>query len=393
MRTVKPRADLGTRKILFLFSDTGGGHRSAAEAIIEAIHLENAEGLSTEMVDVFKEYAPLPLNYVPTIYPILARSPQAWGLGYRLSDGEHRARLLTASTWPYVRRSLRAMVRDHPSDLIVSVHPLATAPALRALGKNRPPFITVVTDMVTTHALWYNRKTDLCIVPTEAARKRAMIFGLKPNQVQVIGLPVAERFRNPLGDQHSLREKLGWPEDRLLVLLVGGGEGMGPLAESAVAIAESGLPLSLVVVTGRNVALKERLEATEWPMPVFIYGFVKNMPDFMLAADVLVTKAGPGTISEAFIAGLPLILYSRLPGQEDGNVSYVVSEGAGVWAPEPAQIVATLHQWVEAPDERIAASMASKRLARPNAAREIARILAKWATVSKAQDLPVWKAE
>jgi 1,2-diacylglycerol 3-beta-galactosyltransferase len=70
-----------------------------------------------------------------------------------------------------------------------------------------------------------------------------------------------------------------------------------------------------------------------------VYGFVQDMPDFMRAADVLITKAGPGTISEAFIAGLPMILYSRLPGQEDGNVGYVVDNGAGVWAPRPDAVV------------------------------------------------------
>ena len=70
-----------------------------------------------------------------------------------------------------------------------------------------------------------------------------------------------------------------------------------------------------------------------------IYGFVNEMPAFMHAADILVTKAGPGTISEAFIAGLPMVLYSKMPGQEDGNVTFVVDTGAGVWAPEPEETV------------------------------------------------------
>ncbi|MEI8132459.1 MAG: glycosyltransferase, partial [Leptolinea sp.] len=106
------------------------------------------------------------------------------------------------------------------------------------------------------------------------------------------------------------------------------------------------------------------------------YGFVRAMPDFMQAANVLVTKAGPGTICEAFIAGLPIILYSKMPGQEDGNVDYVVNEGAGVWAPEPEQVVAALQTWLNAPELRWQAAFECRRVARPNAAREIARILA-----------------
>jgi 1,2-diacylglycerol 3-beta-galactosyltransferase len=100
------------------------------------------------------------------------------------------------------------------------------------------------------------------------------------------------------------------------------------------------------------------------------------MPDFMRAADILVTKAGPGTISEAFIAGLPMLLYSRLPGQEDGNVSYVVSEGAGFWAPHPEQVAADVQAWITRPELRARAAEACCRLARPEAARLIARILA-----------------
>lgn len=362
-------------RILFLFSDTGGGHRSAAEAIIEALQLEFGDRLAVTMVDVFREYAPRPLSFMPEIYPKLVRVPQAWGLGYRLSDGHRRARLITASAWPYVRRSIRYMVAQHPSDLIVSVHPLATAPVLRALGSNRPPFVTVVTDLVTTHALWYHRRTDLCIVPTEAARQRALIFGMKPEQVTVVGLPVADRFCQPPGDRQPLRAQLGWPEDRPVILLVGGGEGMGPLEKTAQAISDARPHAALVIVAGRNQSLKARLEANRWRIPVRVYGFVREMPDFMRASDVLVTKAGPGTISEALIAGLPMILYSRLPGQEDGNVSYVVSEGAGVWAPRPDEIVSALQSWLRHPEQRAGAAAACRRLARPDAARKIAHIL------------------
>lgn len=362
-------------QILFLFSDTGGGHRSATEAVIEALCLEFGDGVKTEMVDIFKDYAPRPLNHMPDWYPHFVRVPRAWGLGYRLSNGHRRARLLTASAWPYVRRAIRSLIVQHPSDLVVSMHPLANAPTIRAMGRDRSPFITVVTDLVTTHALWYHRRADLCLVPTEAAYQRALRFGLRPEQVRVVGLPVADRFCAPAGDSAALRARFGWPVDRPLILLVGGGDGMGPLEKTARAIAQARLPASLVIVAGRNQALKARLEALSWPIPTFIYGFVRAMPDFMRAADFLVTKAGPGTISEALIAGLPMVLYSRLPGQEDGNVSYIVSQGAGVWAPHPDQIVAELRAWLDDPARRQAAVAACQRLARPDAARQIAHIL------------------
>jgi 1,2-diacylglycerol 3-beta-galactosyltransferase len=370
--------DLPTQRphILFLFSDTGGGHRSAAQAIIEALQLEYDDRITTQMVDIFLDFAPPPLNYLPKWYPYMVRFPEAWGVGYKLSNGNRRAMLVVKSAYPYVRRSLRKLINQNPADMIVTVHPLANESFLHALGEQRPPFITVVTDLVTTHALWYHKDVDICLVPTEAARQRGLLAGLRPEQVKVVGLPVADRFCRPIGDKKALRQQLGWIPEQFVVLLVGGGEGMGPLEKTALAIAETNLPITLVVVAGRNVDLKQRLESRTWPITTMIYGFVHEMPDFMRAADILVTKAGPGTISEALNAGLPMILYSRLPGQEDGNVEFVISEGVGVWAPNTSEIIRTLQAWINHPEQRQGVAEACIQAARPQAAREIAQILA-----------------
>lgn len=365
-----------TPHILFLFSDTGGGHRSAAEAVIEALQLEYGDRLTTEMVDILRDYAPNPLNKAPELYPKMVRAPHAWGFSYRISNGDRQTQLILNSVLPYVRKAIRTVITEHPSDMIVSVHPLPNRAFLRVLGEKHPPYVTVVTDLVTVHAFWYSRMLDLCVVPTEEARNRALMCGMKPEQIQVIGLPVADRFCQPAGDRRQMRARLGWPQDRPVVLVVGGGEGMGPLEKNARAIAANCPRVSLAVVTGRNQGLREKLQAIDWPVPAMIYGFVREMPDFMRAADILVTKAGPGTISEALIAGLPIVMYDRLPGQEDGNVTYVVSGGAGVWAPRPEKLVAAINEWVHNPSSRQQAIAACQRLARPQAARQIAHALA-----------------
>lgn len=369
-------------RMVFLFSDTGGGHRSACEAIIEALNLEYPGRFQTEMVDIFREYAPPPLALAPDIYPTLSRMPEMWGLGYRVSNGPRRTQMMTSMVWPYVRRSINRLVLEHPCDLLVSVHQLSNAPFLQALehrvalGNPKIPFASVVTDMVTTHAFWYDRRADLVIVPTEAARDRGLRLGLDPNRLHVVGMPVAERFTHPPEDKDALRETLGWPKDRLVALVVGGGEGMGPLESICAEVDERRLPLTLAVVAGRNRKLQRRLTNRRWRSAPLVYGFVRNMPDLMAAADVLITKAGPGTISEAFIAGLPIILYSKMPGQEDGNVTYVVNERAGVWAHEPHEVADVLSRWASHPGEREQVAAASCRLARPSASREIARLLA-----------------
>ena len=362
--------------VLFLFSDTGGGHRSAAEAIIEAINLDFPNRISTEMVDFFKEYAPPPFNLAPELYPPMANVPDVWELGYKLSNGPRRTRFFYNVMWPYIRRAAFKLLTEHPYDLLVTVHPVPVIPISRALQPGSSPFITVVTDLVSTHAWWYNRRTDLVLVPTEIARQRGLAYGLHPDQIRVVGLPVAQRFCLPVGDRRLIRTRLGWPQDLPVILLIGGGDGMGPLYKVARAISNSYLNAALVVVTGRNHKLKAQLEAEDWSMPTFIYGFVHEMPDFMHCADILLTKAGPGTISEAFIAGLPMILYSHMPGQEAGNVSYVVTEGAGVWAPEPTRIIEVLRNWLDHPDEREKVAENCRCLAKPYASHLVACAIA-----------------
>lgn len=376
--------------IVFYFSDTGGGHRSAAEAIIEAINLEYENQVTTEMVDFFKDYAPLPFNYAAEMYPYMVKAPQLWSASFHATDGRARARVLTTTMWPIARRAARALVQSHPADMIVTVHPFANSFALKALGKNRPPFINVVTDMVTTHALWFDNRADLILVPTETARQRAIRYNMPPEKVCVVGLPVADRYCKPLGRKSILRKKLGWPEEKPVVLLVGGGEGMGPLSKNAQAIDASGLDVTLVIVCGRNQRLKASLEEYKWENPTFIYGFTRDMPDFMRAADFIVTKAGPGTIAEALNAQLPIILYSKLPGQEDGNVTFVQEEGAGVWAPTPAEVVRALTRWISRPEERKKVIENCKRAGRPEAARTIAHMIGDKLGL-KAEETPVDK--
>lgn len=359
--------------ILILFSDTGGGHRSAAESIVEALKLEYGNTLTTEMLDFFKSHAPLPLNKMPDWYPDMVKAPHLWGLSFKMTDGRRRARAITASSWPYVGRAARAIVQDHPADLIVTVHPLATTIILKAMGYNHPPFVIVVTDMVTTHALWYDQRADLILVPTETARQRAIEYTMSPDRVRVVGQPVAQKCCVPVGNKEALRKKLGWPKDKTVILMVGGGEGMGPLGKTARAIAASGLDVMLAIVTGRNQRLKGHLEAFDWPVPAKIYGFTRELPDFMRAADVLVTKAGPGTIAEALNAGLPMILYAKLPGQEDGNVTFVVDEKVGVWAPQPKRVVQALTEWMQNPEIRLQYAENCRRAARPDASIQIAR--------------------
>jgi 1,2-diacylglycerol 3-beta-galactosyltransferase len=244
--------------------------------------------------------------------------------------------------------------------------------ALDRLGRTLP-LVTIVTDPVSVHPFWLTPDVTRCLVGSDQARRKALACGLDNVQVQMTGLPIDPRFVDGLTDRISARAALGWPLDLPAVLLVGGGEGMGQLYRTARAIDATCPGIQLAVVAGRNRALRARLEASQWQRPTHVYGFVSQMSRLMSAANLVVTKAGPGTIHEAFIAGRPLLLTGAIPGQECGNVHLVVEGGAGAWTPTPQEAAALVARWT-GPDCPVLPQMASRAraLAHPHAAADAA---------------------
>ncbi len=367
-------------RILIAYAASGGGHASVAAAIAEGLVSGRGQDVDVRRVDILVESGAYPITRLPAWYPVMV-GPLAriWASLFKLTDGRRRVGIIHALTWPLGRRVAHRLVAGRPFDALVIVHPLGTDPLVRALAPVHPPVVTVVTDLVTTHAWWYPPGSDAYVVATESARQRALQYQVPPERLHVLGLPVDRRFSEPPADRAALRTRLGWTSGLPVVLLLGGGEGLGPVIEVARAISDARLPCELAVVAGRNERLRNDLEGIARTGPSHVYGFSNAMPDLMHAADILVTKAGPSTICESLCAGIPLVLFARLPGQEDGNVAFVTEQGAGLWAPGPSAVVAALRRWIPSTPERDAdrrrMAANTRRLARPTAARDVADLV------------------
>jgi 1,2-diacylglycerol 3-beta-galactosyltransferase len=360
-------------RVLFAWSDTGGGHRSAARAIADAI-VAQRPAAQVDGCDVLAEYAGWPFRQMPAWYPrTIDHAAWLWGAGFALTDTARRAALLQRLAWPVVRDGMRRLARERTADVVVNTHPLLATPLRRVLPD--VPIVTVVTDLVSGHAWWYDDAADLTIVPTSAARTRALACGVHGTRVAVCGLPVHDAAVAIPGEKPALQRALGWSTTRPTVLLVGGAEGMGPLASLARAIDRAALDCDLAVVAGRNARLEAAWRDEAWRGRTHVYGFVPHFAQLLRAAAAIVTKAGPGTIAESCAAGCPLVLFGAIPGQETGNVTHVTDGNAGVWAPSPEAVVTALAAWLDRRDGPAAlrrAAVHALRLARPHAARDIA---------------------
>lgn len=371
------------KRILFLMSDTGGGHRAAAEAIRDGLYAKyGEENIDAELVDVFK-MSRFPLNYFPEFYPwLINKSKGSWGIGYKISNTRRRAAVISRTMYAANARRFKQMARENPVDVVVCVHSLVARPSLKAWKTlpERPPFITVVTDLVSTHSFWYDKHSEHTMVPTQAAFDRGIKYGMPASKMSITGLPVNPAFIEKLEGKEQSRKKLGWEQGKVTIMMVAGGDGMGPLWETARAINALNRDIQLVVIAGRNTSLKEKLDAADWNQPTHVYPFVTNMPQLMDAADIIVTKAGPATITEAAIAGLPMILMDAIPGQEDGNVEYVIENDAGAWAPEPQQVAEYIKTWLDEGIDALAEKARNANsIARPEAVWNICDTVMKWA--------------
>lgn len=383
------------KRVLFLMSDTGGGHRAAAEAIRDGLYERYGENnIDAELIDVFR-LSRFPMNHMPEFYPwLIKRSKGSWGIGYRMSNTKRRAVMLSRTMYLANARRFKRMARHNPVDVIVCVHSIIARPTLKAWQAldYRPPFITVVTDLVSTHSFWYVKEADLTIVPTQAAYQKGLQSGLRPHQMKIMGLPVHPNFVKKLEGKTISREKLGWEPNKTTVLMVAGGDGMGRLWETARAINDLRRDIQLVIIAGRNQELKNRLETASWNQTTRIYPFVTNMPQLMDAADMIITKAGPATITEAAIAGLPMILMDAIPGQEDGNVTYVIEHNAGAWAPNPRQAAQVLDNWLDEGAGGLARRAEHvAQIARPRAVWDIADTVMEYAHHKPIKNTTLWK--
>lgn len=367
------------KKVLILMSDTGGGHRASAEAIKAAFNEEFGDDYQVFITDLWTDHTPWPFNQLPRSYNFLVKHGTLWKMTYYGTAPRviHQSNFAATST--FIAREVAKGLMKYQPDIIISVHPLMQHVPLRILRSKgllkKIVFTTVITDLSTCHPTWFHKLVTRCYCPSTEVAKRALKAGLQPSQIKVYGLPVRPSFVKPVRPKVELRRDLGMDENLPAVLLMGGGEGMGPIEATACALGNAlydenlGVPMGqILVICGRNKKLVSKLSSLDWKIPVQVKGFVTKMEEAMGACDCIITKAGPGTIAEAMIRGLPIILNDYIAGQEAGNVPYVVENGCGKFSKSPKEIAKIVAEWFGPKSEELKImSQNAVRLARPEA--------------------------
>ncbi|MHB8432851.1 MAG: MGDG synthase family glycosyltransferase [Candidatus Tyrphobacter sp.] len=372
-----------TKRVLLLISDTGGGHRSAANAVAAALEeIASPSRFECRIEDV-AAHCSFPLTQLGRGYSMALRyAPPVYGALYHATNGRRRYRALVRFCEPLYRERLRDLFIDYKPDVIVSIHPLLNHAALRARADAHMedvPIVTVITDLGNVHESWLTPQSDAVVVPAREVYERALSRAIPPSRIFALGHPIHPKFDDVTGTKARLREQLGLPHDAFVVMLMAGGEGGGKLLATALALARARLPVHLVVVCGRNDMLRQRLTeaAADLPTPMQVLGFTEKVPEYMHAVDLLVTKAGPGTLAEANAAQLPIVVYDYIPGQERGNVDFVRRNDLGTVAiRSAAEVVRSVRALLRSPErlEQIRRNQAA--VAPQRSSRQIAALIA-----------------
>ena len=310
--------------------------------------------------------------------PITRRLPFLWALAYHATNATPVVRAIQGTLGRGLRPSIRRALDPLPA-LVASFHPLLNHVALDVLPAGAA-LVTVITDWVDFHSAWTDPRASFIVCPSEAAMALCRRRGIPDARLLLAGPPVQPRLLEAIRrypDRPSARRALQLRPTAPTILLAGGGDGTEPLHRYAVALAAPRLDLQVLAVCGRNERLARWLRSQNL-RGVHVFGFVDNMPELLLASDLLVTRAGPGMIAEGLAAGCPLLLTGHLPGQEAGNVREVLRLRVGQYVPRPDQLVEAVRAWYAKPEaEREDDRRRARHIVDAQGAFRIARFLAK----------------
>jgi 1,2-diacylglycerol 3-beta-galactosyltransferase len=390
-------------KVLILTADAGFGHRSAANAVAEALLNQQDTEIEVKIQNLLDDPStPALLRNTQTDYDKLIReSPRLYEFGYESSDKPIPTQLAQIGLSAMLFKSFSNEMQDFRPDLIVNTYPLYHPPAQswylineaswtsEEIAKFLPqsaiskysfqgrhvPFITVITDLVSVHLMWMSLLPDAYCVATEQMRDQVIKNGLSPNKVFCTGIPVNSVFSSETRSKVELRKSFGWNPEKTTVLAIGS-KRVTNLIEELNAINQSGFDLQLIMAAGGDENLYRMMINTEWNLPVKIYNFTRELPLMMLASDLVVTKAGGLVTSESLAAGLPIILIDILPGQEEGNAFFVEKNGAGKVMSDPVKMIETLSDWLRNDRAGLKAAAANaKIIGKPDSSKQIAKLI------------------
>lgn len=353
-------------KVLILSASIGSGHTKAAES------LQKVFGESAQVVDFMaKDISTLNWLTKKIYLAALRFIPDLYDRIYKFADGRKvgvSARFLSSALMylPFAR-----LFDKFQPDVVICTHPFPEAAAslwkfLHAKSARNFLLATVLTDY-SLHEIWIYGEVDAYFVATPEMKCELANHCRAGQKIFAAGIPIGAEFNSI--------EKIA-DTTCTTILIMGGGLGLGSIEETLLELDKIAKPLRIVVIAGLNENLTARLKRMKISHVLEVLGYVSDVHRLMATADLLITKPGALTMTEAFAAGLPLILHAPIPGPEALNAAYAVAHGAAISVGDK-KISAVVNELLNEPARLDEMRCCAKKISRPLAASEIVNCLEK----------------
>jgi processive 1,2-diacylglycerol beta-glucosyltransferase len=341
-------------RILVFSATFGAGHVRAAEAMIEVIQAKEPKA---EIIHLdFGAFVSKTLNKVVknTYIELIKHTPRLWGKFYyrtsKIQPDSAIQRLINILG----RREFLDYIKKLNPDVIICTYPTMAGVLGELRQKNilQTPIATVVTDY-TVHNHWIHPGVDLYIVGNREVQNALISRGIEAERIRVTGIPVSPKFEQ-VADREKLAKEFKLLPDRPTFLVMGGAYGvLGGAKGVCKILSEADKPVQALVVCGRDEKLFRSLDGyvAEAINPIRRFGYVKNVEELMSVSDIIITKAGGLTVSEALTKHLPLVIYKPIPGQEEENAYFVERIGAAKLAETEEELEEIIHHILSRPEE------------------------------------------
>ena len=368
------------KKILIAYATAGIGHKKASLAVKAALDEIAPKDAEIRIIDSLDYTNPFfKWAYLQSYLFMVNKTPTFWGLLYYLTDNPiinmavSKARRL--NNWTNSKK-LREYLLFWKPDVIVSTHFFASEVigAMKEKGLLDSRLITVVTDY-RLHSWWIDKSTDIYVVAGEDAKSDLLKWGAPENRIKVLGIPVEPIFSKSL-DPKTILDKTGLGDDRLTILVISGGFGVGPIEEVVRTIDSISRPMQIIAICGHNEALVKRLEELKpkFKDKMLALGFVNNVYEYMEIADLLISKSGGITVSESLAKELPILVIAPIIGQETRNCSFVVDHGAAIKVERIEDLKEALEKLTSHPERLVKMREAIQKIKKPSACYDVAKL-------------------
>ncbi|RDI45865.1 MGDG synthase family glycosyltransferase [Falsibacillus pallidus] len=339
-----------SERILILSASVGDGHNQVAKALSEAV-VDRHPAVEPVVIDTMEWLHP----YLSPISTLLYKKsiknfPQVYSFLYRKTQIRNSFSTRLNSIFTIGMNSMLKIIEKIRPSAIISTHPFA-AGIVSKLKEQRCidiPAVTVITDYAY-HSYWIYPFTDQYIVGSRQVKDELMNMGVEEYKIKATGIPLRRRF-NEILSRKTLFAKYNLRPDKFTLLVMGGGDGFFN-KESFEAFEDIPYSIQLIIICGRNEKLRQHLERefSGSKHDVLLMGFTENVHEIMAISDLMITKPGGVTSSEAIAMNLPLLLFNPLPGQEEDNAQFLLQSGLARLVHTPHELIYNINRMLNDP--------------------------------------------